>query len=340
MIETVMSPQELAQAMAEFSRRHREALGLGTKALKPDHLQPWHWPPHSVGMDYHVDPNRYEPSEPLRVLDRVYRLERQETPYGTFGRLPEIWAEARGDNDDTMRAALQRQVRPLIRRQAEIARTLEVPPHPWSPPHDGPRLYEGSIRDLSDLDKLKLFYCWNRSIAQEARLEIEVAGHRPTFYPALVQILRDTEHPHRRIAHWLVLDMLEELPLFCREAEGQQLAIDAIHDLMVEAEDDYARAIFKAGVVLGGHIMTEPAAAVLFKLTEAPSKIARRSAIHAVFHLAEWLPERKEEIIATLERCAANDPEPLLREFASAMARDVRAENLDHMTEPTFPDEP
>ncbi|MFX8988315.1 hypothetical protein ABTN23_19740, partial [Acinetobacter baumannii] len=71
---------------------------------------------------------------------------------------------------------------------------------------------------------------------------------------ALLEILRDREHPMRRIAQWCVLDLFEDLPSYFPDDEGQKQAVDAMSGLLWDAEDDYARTVFKAGVVLGGHV--------------------------------------------------------------------------------------
>ena len=55
-----------------------------------------------------------------------------------------------------------------------------------------------------------------------------------------------------------------------------------------------------------------------------------------IFHLAEWLPARREQIIESLNWVAANDPEPAMREFAASIARDILAGEVDHMMEPVF----
>ena len=72
----------------------------------------------------------------------------------------------------------------------------------------------------------------------------------------------------------------------------------------------------------------------------APSRIARRSAMHASFHLCEWMPSQRPEVLKALGHAAATDPEPMLRPYCAALAKDVEAEVIDHVAEPIFPDEP
>jgi formate dehydrogenase maturation protein FdhE len=74
-------------------------------------------------------------------------------------------------------------------------------------------------------------------------------------------------------------------------------------------------------------------------LVEAPSRVARRSAMHAVFHLAEWRPEFTDQIVAALERASAHDSEPLLSAFSKQMASDIAGKSSDHVPEPVFPEE-
>jgi hypothetical protein len=113
-----------------------------------------------------------------------------------------------------------------------------------------------------------------------------------------------------------------------------------MRDLLWDAEDDYARTIYKAGVVLGGHIPHVYGGPTLLECLHAPSRIGRRSAIHGLFHVVEWIPEMREQVVADLKVVAHSDREPLLREFASLMADDIDTGAFDHIQEPMFPDEP
>ena len=58
-----------------------------------------------------------------------------------------------------------------------------------------------------------------------------------------------------------------------------------------------------------------------------------------MFHLNEWMPSRRGQILTKLRNAATNDPEPLLREFAADMVRDIEAGSNEHVTEPVFPEE-
>jgi len=98
--------------------------------------------------------------------------------------------------------------------------------------------------------------------------------------------------------------------------------------------------VYKAGVVLGGHVCDDPAAAALFHCFHAPSRIGRRSAYHASFHLAEWRPDLRSQVLERLRQAALTDPEPLLAIFADKLADDVDRGEVDHVMEPMFPDEP
>ena len=62
-------------------------------------------------------------------------------------------------------------------------------------------------------------------------------------------------------------------------------------------------------------------------------------AIHGLFHVVEWLPELKEAVLLALKEVAAEDPEPILRDFAGSMANDIEAGGIDHHPEPVFPEE-
>lgn len=317
--------REVLDAIAEAS----PPPGTPSPPVKPDHRHPFQWPPHPVSFDFHVLPHQFTGRTEVAIDDEIFEVEVATTPYGWFGRCRALWLEARGENEQDLLEALRRSAEPLITRQRTISRTLGLEGR-----------FKGSLRELTDGQWLRLLYCPDRSIAHDAAGLIETSARTTLFAPALITILRDERHPHRRSAQWEVLDLFEDLPPFCPGPAEQAEAISAIRDLIWRAEDDYARTIFKAGTVLGGHICTDPAADALLECLRAPHKIGRRSAIHAVFHLAEWMPERKSQIVEALWEVARHDPEPSLRLFAESMARDVAAGEVDHMMEPVFEDEP
>lgn len=299
-----------------------------SKPIKPSHRKPFHWPPHPVSKDYHVLSSDWTGKATLDAFGEVFEVDIARTAQGVFGRIEKIWNEARGESVEEVLDLLKTGAQPYFDRQQSIGATLGTPGR-----------YVGRVSDLESLDLVKLLYCPDRDVAHEAQLTIETHASSGIYSAALVRILLDDAHPHRRIAQWCVLDMFEDLPSFCPDSVSQEAAVEAIRKLIMDATDDYARTIYKAGVVLGGHVCTPAAAEALIDCTGAPSKFGRRSAIHAVFHLAEWMPEYRDRIVATLEECSKSDAEQVLREFAASMARDVRVKAFDHMTEPAFPEE-
>ena len=296
--------------------------------IKPTHRIPFHWPPHAVSADYHVLPSDWSSRTQIELHGENFDVQIAKTAVGVFGRCERLWNEARGETVEEMLEQLRNGCEPYFERQFAIARTVGRQGR-----------YSGLLQDLEPIELVKLLYCTNRDVAHEAHTIIETRASNGAYSDALVEILRDRKHPNRRIAQWCVLDMFEDLPAFFPRTEGQNRAVDAIKGLMWEAEDDHARTIYKAGVVLGGHICTDAAANALIDCVSAPSKPGRRSAIHAVFHLNEWMPSRRGQILTKLRNAATNDPEPLLREFASDMVRDIEAGSNEHVTEPVFPEE-
>jgi hypothetical protein len=218
---------------------------------------------------------------------------------------------------------------PLFQRQLAISRALELPGR-----------FTGHIRDLAPLDLLKLLYCDDRDVANEARTDIETHASDRIFFPALLAVLSDRRHPNRRSAQWCVLDLFEGLPSFCDTPDDEMAAVQAMKGLIWDAEDDYARTVYKAGVVLGGHIPYVHGGPTLIECLQAPSRIGRRSAIHGLYHVVEWVPEMQGEVVASLRRTAADDPDPTLRAYAMAMANDIERADGDHAADPLFPDEP
>jgi hypothetical protein len=183
--------------------------------------------------------------------------------------------------------------------------------------------FKGHVGDLGPLEHLKLLYCEDRDVANEAREEIETHARSGLYFPGLIAVLDDRRHPNRRSAQWCVLDLFEALPTFIESEREELEAVRAMKGLIWDAEDDYARTIYKAGVVLGGHLPYTYGWPVLLECLHAPSKIGRRSAIHGLFHVVEWVPQMREQVVEALREVAANDPEPILRDFAAAMADDV-----------------
>ncbi|HRI43645.1 MAG TPA: hypothetical protein PLL78_01405 [Fimbriimonadaceae bacterium] len=328
MPDTLGEATRLVGELERFIDAAVAANGGRTEAERPAHRIPFHWPPHPVAPAYHVLESDWTGQAEVVIDDTRYSVRTARTPYGVFGRCESLWVDARADSQHEMLRELTRRAEPLIARQRIIGSTLGINGR-----------YERSIGDLEPIGVMKLLYCPDRDVANEARLEIETRASSGLFGPALVAILQDRRHPHRRIAQWCVLDLLEDIGSFFPDAKSQTEAIAAIRDLIWSAEDDYARTVYKAGVVLGGHVSTEPAAEALIECFEAPSRIGRRSAIHASFHLAEWLPERRSQILTALSKRAESDPEPLLKDFAAGIARDIEGGEVDHVMEPVFENE-
>jgi hypothetical protein len=219
-------------------------------------------------------------------------------------------------------------LQPLFLRQRAINQTLE---------REG--RFTGHLCDLEPVDLVKLLYCQDRDVASEARSEIEKRASQGIYLPVLLTILEDDRHPYRRSAQWCVLDLFEDLGSFCRTAQESAAAIESIKSLLWNAEDDYARTIYKAGVVLGGHIPYLHGGPVLLECLQAPSRIGRRSAIHGLFHVVEWMPDARTQVVEALRGVAESDPEEVLRSYAAHMARDISHGDFDHTPDVLFADE-
>ena len=307
----------------------REVARFGTTvAVPPAHRVRFFWPPHPVSYSYHVLTSDWTGAATFEAHGETFGVKVATTPYGVFGRSEAIWHEERGDTVDEMLQRLRESAEPLFRRQRLIAATLE---------REG--RFTGELASLGPLDRLKLLYCPDRDVANEAHWLLERDPDRNALLTALLFILEDRTHPHRRSAQWCVLDLFEDLPSFAPTEEAQERAVEAIAGLLHDAEDDYARTVYKAGVVLGGHVPHRYGAEALLRELGSPSKIGRRSAIHALFHVVEWIPARREEIVARLRAHARAESDSLLARFAANMASDIEAGGTDHTVEPTFPDE-
>jgi hypothetical protein len=288
----------------------------------------FHWPPHPISYSFHVLASDWKGQATFEAHGETFHVQVASTPYGVFGRCQEIWHEDRGETLEEMLRNLKASSVPLFSRQLIINRTLERSGR-----------FTGHVQDLPALDHLKLLYCEDRDVANEAKTEIEKHASSCLYFPGLISILDDRRHPDRRSAQWCVLDLFESLPDFCQAEKEEREAVRAMRDLIWTAEDDYARTIYKAGVVLGGHIPYRFGGPTLLECLQAPSKIGRRSAIHGLFHVVEWIPEMRDLVVTSLRRQAQADPEPELRDFAESMAHDIEDGAVDHRIEPVFAEE-
>jgi hypothetical protein len=322
--EPPFDSEVLAQELRAFIAS--EAIRYGsTTAIKPPHRVKFAWPPHPVSYEYHVLASDWASKTSFEAHGETFEVEVAKTPFGVFGRAPIIWHEARGDDEESMLQELISSSKPLFDRQLTIARTLGKT-----------GLYSGELRALPALDRMKLFYCEDRDVANSVHQIIETSKFRKAYFPALCEILNDRTHPWRRSAQWCVLDLFEDLPSFVSSENEGIVAVQAMKGLLWDAEDDYARAIYKAGVVLGGHIPHRHGGEALIECLSAPSRVGRRSAIHGLFHVCEWVPELASRVTTTLRSQGQNDPDPQLRVFAFAIADDIEVGGVDHTSEPVF----
>lgn len=317
----------LASALKEFIQKDA-ARFPSSVILDPGVRRRFHWPGDPITHKYNVCASQFLEATTIHADGVDFAVAVAVTDFGVFGRCESLWNEARGENLEEMLGALRTGMEPMLQRLRAISATLGLS-----------GLSRQPIKTLAPIDLLKLLYCPDRDAAMEAQGAIESQASSHPFFDAMAAILWDKVHPLRRSPQWCVLDMLEDFPAFAKTPEQQKEAVDAIKALMWDARDDYCRTIYKAGVVLGGHVCTEDSADALIDCIAAPSRIARRSAMHAVFHLAEWMPHHRQRVVAALKEQAAKEPEPLLAAFAQSMAKDIAQEAHDHMTEPVFPEE-
>ncbi len=320
--------QQVVDELRAYVLRAVEQNGGSTEARKPAHRVKFHWPPHPISYSFHVLATDWTGAASFEAYGETFRVRVARTPHGVFGRCDTLWHEDRGESEEEMLRNLRQNSEPLFKRQLSTNAALEQPGR-----------FTGHIRNLSPLEHLKLLYCEDRDVANEAKTEIETHASTCAHLPGLVAILDDRSHPNRRSAQWCVLDLFEALPSFCQGEADEREAVRAMRDLIWDAEDDYARTIYKAGVVLGGHIPDYHGGPILLECLKAPSKIGRRSAIHGLFHVVEWMPDMRTRVVQELRAAAAAEQEPLLRRFADDMANDIESADTDHVPEPAFEEE-
>jgi hypothetical protein len=328
-------PTESAALDADLLARElqsyiQEFVGMAksTRAVKPGHRVKFAWPPHPISYSYHVLASDWTGNTTFKSHGEEFPVIVARTPHGVFGRCDPIWLEARGESLEAMLKSMAKDAEPFLQRQYVTAECLG---------REG--RFKGTVRELAAIDLLRLLYCSDRDVANDAQREIETHARSGLFMPSLIAVLNDRQHPNRRSAQWCVLDMFEDLPGFCRNEADEIAAIRSMKDLIWDADDDFARTAFKAGVVLGGHVPSSYGGPVLIECLEAPSRIGRRSAIHGLYHVVEWSPEMRDQVVTALREHSKTDEEPLLRSYAAAMADDVEAENAEHFQEPMFADE-
>ena len=321
----VPTADEIVETLKGFIDRSVARAGGRTEALKPGHRVPFHWPPHPASYRFHVLTSDWQGKTQWTAHGEEFPVSVARTPHGVFGRCEVLWHEARGDTLEEMLENLAQTAEPLFNRQFAISDTLGLEGR-----------FTGHIRDLGPAQLVLLLYCGDRDVANEARTEIETHASLRVFTPGLIAILRDRSHPQRRSAQWCVLDLLEDMPSFCSTPEEVADAVSAIRDLLWSAENDFARSVFKAGVVLGGHLPDGTGGSVLIECLASPSKFGRRSAIHGLFHVVEWHPDQSEAIVAALRAHMPDETEVTLRDFAEHMANDIEAGRREHVDEPQF----
>lgn len=295
-----------------------------TRAIEPGHRVKFQWPPHPISRDFHVVASDWKDKTSFEAYGESFDVDVAYTRHGVFGRCEALWQESRGESLEAMLENLREEAEPLFERQFAVARALGI---------DG--RFKGRLRDLEPVDLLRLLYCEIRDVASYAAVEISTRASSGLFLPPLLEILNDRRHPMRRSAQWCVLDLFEDLPSFARTEDEQAAAVAAMRGLLWDAEDDYCRTAYKAGVVLGGHVSGALGAPALLSVLQAPSRIGRRAAIHGLYHVVEWNPEMRDVVVWSLSGVAKHDPEPVLRRYAADMARDIDA-GRDHVPDPVF----
>ena len=323
-VEQPFDAAEVLKGLREFITLAASSYGT-TTAIRPPHRVKFHWPPHPVSYEYHVLSSDWTGETSFVAYGEMFHVKVARTPFGVFGRCSELWNDAKADTEEDMLRLLQESAEPLFRRQLAIAKSIGLQ-----------NRFKGDIRDLASLDILKLFYCEDRDVANSAHEVVEVSKFRNAYFPSLCHILKDRTHPWRRSAQWCVLDLFEDLPSFIKSEADEVEAVEAMKSILMDAEDDYARTVYKAGVVLGGHLPHRRGGKALLECLHAKSIVGRRSAIHGLFHVCEWVPELTDHVVHELRESGKREQDPQLAIFSFAIAEDILKGTIDHTPEPVF----
>ncbi len=304
---------ELLAQFREFVEREVARNGGPQPAVKPPNRIHFEWPKPPVSAKYHIPHSAWTGSAVMDVDGAKYPVLVADTEYGVFGRCEHFWAEARAATRDGMLARLRNECEPLWDRQRAIGAALGI---------DG--RVETPLPKLSAIDHLRLLYGSDRDVANETAGIIDRRARRGYWGPALLEIMKDRGLPLRRQAQWCVLDLFEDLPSYFPPDTERLEALMVLERFLWDCEDDFARTCYKCGDVLGDHIADERALQILVRvLKSAPSPIGRRSSIHGLIHIAEWLPDRRDEILSALRWSASEDSHPQLRGYADVAINDI-----------------
>ena len=323
-VEKPFDAMETLKGLREFITLAAASHGT-TQAVRPPHRVKFHWPPHPISYEYHVLSSDWTGETSFVAYGEMFHVKVAKTSFGVFGRCSELWNDAKADTEEEMLVKLQESAEPLFKRQFAIAKTIGQSTR-----------VKGDLRELPPLDILKLFYCEDRDVANSAHEIVEVSKYRNAYFPSLCHILKDRIHPWRRSAQWCVLDLFEDLPSFIKSKADEVEAVDAMKSILMDAEDDYARTVYKAGVVLGGHLPHRLGGKALLDCLKSPSLVGRRSAIHGLFHVCEWVPALTDEVVHELRENGKNESDPQLAIFSFAIAEDILRGTIDHTPEPVF----
>ncbi len=302
------TPDSLCASLEEFLEAESGRNRGPVPPVNPGHRRQFIWPKQSVAAQYNVKPTEFRQSLRYETHGEAFEVLVAETPFGVFGRCELLKAEAKGATTEGMLSNLSRELEPLFSRQFAISRTLGLT-----------RRFDGHLNELSPDPLVRLLFCEDRDVAYTAMQEIDAHAASGLFTPCLIRIIREDGHPYRRTAQWCALDIFEDLPNVCRTTQEAEEALEAIRVLMRTTPDDIVRTIYKAGDVLGDHVATEGAGDVLIDvLLHGEQPYGRRSAIHGMIHLCEWLPGYQEKVRQALRTAADSDPDPSLRAYAIA----------------------
>ncbi len=322
------SSDEILEALKRFLEEESKLNGGPQPAVRHGQRMQFHWPKHSVSAQYNVKSTEFTEQIPWEHRGEIFQVVYADTSFGVFGKCEQLWAEAKGKTLDQMLVNLEREVEPLFERQLSISRTLRLN-----------KRYEGKISDLEPEQLVRLLFCSDRDVAYTAMLEIEAHAKSGPYTPSLIYVLEDETHPNRRVAQWCALDIFEDLLNICKNEAEKSAAFAAFKKLLMNATDDYVRAVYKAGDVLGDHVANEDALEILVDVVlNGESPYGRRSAIHGFIHLCEWRPELQEQVINALKKVEDGDKEVCLREYASATIDDI-LRGGPHGPEPILPQE-
>src|SRR5437016_734185 len=101
-MSSILQSDDAVRELRAYVERAVVANGGSAEARKPAHRVKFHWPPHPISYSFHVLASDWTGGATFEAYGEVFDVQLARTPFGVFGRCPEIWHEERGETEEEM----------------------------------------------------------------------------------------------------------------------------------------------------------------------------------------------------------------------------------------------